>query len=180
MRCFFGVGVDHQLGLELISLRDRAMEQLSGAEPDPVGAGNFHLTLAFLGDLPAQRLSPLRDCAGAVAPAIRPGWIRFEAARCFPHARSRLFAVEGEADGHAMEFHRRLCRCIAEAGFPVEHRSFRPHITLVRMRHSFVPAPQWPVELAMPVTDFCLYESIQRPGGVHYRVLQRWELGGDS
>ena len=176
MRCFFGMGIDHQLALELVELRDRAVRDLAGAGPRAVPAGNFHVTLAFLGDLPAERLPLLEDCARSLLPRVRPGRIHFREAHCFPDARSRIFALEGEPDEDALHFYRQLCRCIAAAGFPVEHRDFRPHITLVRLQHSFVPAPRWPLEASHRIRDFCLFESVPRANGVRYRILNRWEL----
>ena len=176
MRCFFGMGIDHHLALELVGLRDRAVRELAGAEPRPVPAGNFHVTLAFLGDLPAERLPLLQDCASAMLADVRPGQIRFREAHCFPDARSRVFALEGEPDDEALHLYRHLCQCIATAGFPVEHRDFRPHITLVRLRHSFVPAPRWPLEASLSVRELCLYESVPRASGTRYRIINRWEL----
>lgn len=175
-RCFIAVAVDHQLGLELIGLRDRAMEHLSAARPRAVPAGNFHLTLAFLGDLPEARLGAMQDCIDEVVEQGRSGQIALTHAGCFPDAKSRVFAVQGEADALAAQLYRKLREGLADKGFLMAHQNFRPHITLARLSHCFVPAPNWPLELVLPVDGIGLYESVRRQGTVYYKLLRRWEL----
>ena len=175
-RCFIAVAVDHQLGLELIGLRDRAMDHLRAARPRAVPAGNFHLTLAFLGELPEARLAALQSCIDGLVQAEQPGNIALTHASCFPDAKSRVFAAQGEADPSASRLYRHLRTALADKGFLMAHQEFRPHITLARLAHSFVPAPRWPLALALPVDGLALYESVQRQGEVRYRLLRRWEL----
>ena len=177
MRCFVATGIDHHLGLALLEQRDRAMELMAAARPRAIPAANLHLTLAFLGEIAETRLPNLKDCLGRVAAAAHPGRVQFDQAHCFPDPRSRVFAVTGPAEPAVELLQATMRDNLAASGFLVAHERFRPHITLARLKHSFVPAPAWPVNLSLDVSSFALYQSESRNGDMHYRLLHRWELG---
>ena len=74
MRLFLGFPVPDPLSLELIGVRDQAMQRMSAVRPLPVVAGNFHMTLIFLGEVTASRMEQIvkgaeQFCSGQ--PAVR-------------------------------------------------------------------------------------------------------------
>ena len=132
-----------------------------------------HMTLAFLGDVPASRLAVLEEVAGALH-AERfvleldrvGGW----------HGHRVLWAgcetVPAALQALAAELGARL----RAAGFELEARAFNPHVTLVRNalrspRQTEAPLLRW------PVASFVLVASERYADGAHYRVLERWSLG---
>lgn len=167
MRCFIGVPVDHHLALSLLGERDRAMTALASTRPREVEAANFHLTLAFLGELPAEAEPALLRLMGSVA-VQRPFLQPLTRARCFPRPGARLFAVEGEPAPEMLALSRRLELALVRNGFPVEGRRIRPHVTLLRLGLSPVRSPEWEVDLAAPVRELVLYQSVPGQRGNDY------------
>lgn len=68
-------------------------------------------------------------------------------------------------------------------GLPPEGRAYLPHVTLARFgRHGGDPAPflfaaAGLAGLAVPVTDFTLFESHLGPDGAFYEQVARYPLG---
>jgi 2'-5' RNA ligase len=113
------------------------------AEPLPAGARDvrwvrldgLHLTLRFLGPTPEDRVEGTATAVREVAQAAAgPIAMELGGAGTFPpHGRPRalwLGIVQGaEALG---DLATRLDTTLASAGWPSEHRPFRPHLTLAR------------------------------------------------
>jgi RNA 2',3'-cyclic 3'-phosphodiesterase len=172
MRVFLGFPVSDELSLELLTLRDKAIKSMAGAGPKPVIAANFHMTLAFCGEVNTARLEQMTAVVSAISPRLSPITLELTEAHCFPDARSTIFAVEAVSSAQAQRLQRTVLRALGEP----ESRPWRPHITLSRLQRAYVPAPQWTISLPFDARELCLYESVQSQWGVRYRVLQRWAL----
>jgi 2'-5' RNA ligase len=115
----------------------RATEPLraAGLPVKWVDAGGIHMTLKFLGEVPAGRLPEVeaalgRACAGARAFSLGVG--EFGA---FPTPeRARVVWVGCEAVPPLELLQHGVEREFGALGFPVEGRPFRPHLTLGRAR----------------------------------------------
>jgi RNA 2',3'-cyclic 3'-phosphodiesterase len=173
MRAFLGFAVPDALSLELLAVRDQAVTRLASASPQPVIAANFHMTLVFLGDIDAARASEISIALDALVSSLGPVRVCLDQAHCFPDARSTIFAAEAPADQHLVRLHRRVLRVLGEP----ESRSYRPHITLARLKRAYVPAPSWSLDLPFEASELCLYESVRSEWGVRYRAIRRWQLG---
>lgn len=139
----------------------------------PVPAANLHVTLAFLGNVATGQLPSLRDLAAARTwPAAE---LLFDRLAWWP--RARLLCLEARSlpavvASTVAAFHEDL----RQAGFKVERRPFRAHVTVARN----VPAP--PVEAAgepiapfvWPLRGMALVESTPTPEGSLYRVVERF------
>jgi RNA 2',3'-cyclic 3'-phosphodiesterase len=152
------------------------------------GPEDWHVTLAFLGEVPgpvAARLAPgLADAAGR----HRPFPLALAGAGAFPAARTaRVLWCGLDGDRRALAaLATAVAAAATEAGAPPPDagRPFRPHLTLARTRapadaRDLVAAlaayagPRW---LAGRVE---LIES--RPGGrPRYRTAGHWPLNGDT
>ena len=129
---------------------------------------NLHLTLAFLGETPR-----CRDAARAMAAAED---------RCFSmtlHGLGRFGDVWWMGvvpcpplEDLAVSLQARL----REAGFALESRPFRPHITLLRKAQG-PPAPRLDLPPAtMQAEKMVLMESLRQDGRLVYRVVQEKRL----
>lgn len=179
MRCFIGVPVDHHVALALLDLRDQALSAFGQPQIRPVPARNFHLTLAFLGNLvPAQRASlvaPLAQLARSQRSFLQP----LDIAQVFPSSQGRLWAAEGlQVPVPMRQLHGALTSLLGGQGLPLEARPLRPHVTLLRGLQTSLRPPAYRLELAMPVSSLVLYESRQQAGGSEYRVLESASLAG--
>ena len=154
-----------------------------------VRSANLHLTLKFLGDVPDDRLSEVRDILCACAEGIRPFPIDVRGIGAFPNLnRPRVIFTDAlDATGQAKELASRLNRRMTRAGVPREDRPFRCHTTLGRVRK---PGPmQTPAsrfaELEqqgfgkMTVREIALIQSQLNPNGPVYTRIDRVELVSD-
>jgi 2'-5' RNA ligase len=157
-------------------------------EPDYrwVEPGMLHLTLAFLGEQPAQRLDVLREVGGAAATAARAAVLRLGQAGGFgPRAAPRVLWVSLEGDVSALEaLQADLTARLRGAGIMLEDRPFRPHITLARRRESAKhgapvgwPPTLGPTRPAFSLHTLRLFESRLSPRGATYVVLAEFPLG---
>jgi 2'-5' RNA ligase len=92
---------------------------------------NLHLTLAFLGQVDAAEVDSVGVAVRAAAEGRAPWRLRWTAAGAFPSAlRPRVLWLGVDGGETLMEVH----RVLADGGFRVEDRAFRPHLTLARVR----------------------------------------------
>jgi 2'-5' RNA ligase len=105
----------------------------------PVGwerAEKMHLTLKFLGEIPASRIEDLARAVQRAADQTKTFELVVEGVGAFPPrgaARVLWLGVRDEAGELARLQERIEDECAAE-NFPREQRAFRPHLTLARLR----------------------------------------------
>lgn len=142
----------------------------------------LHLTLRFLGDVPADGIDELssRLAAVRVAPFVLP----LEGLGTFPPNRPPRVAWIGTGAGHPRLFQlrQRLDDALLAGGLPLDVRIFHPHVTLARSAEGSAGLPAWlhhHREFAAPpfrVEAFALLASELRPGGAVHTLIQRFPL----
>ncbi len=153
----------------------------------PVAAEKLHLTLCFLGHIPAADVERAARIVAAVRP--RPVAVTFRAQPVAkPRGRPRLFALDAESPG-AVALQDELARELAEAGvYEPDQRPFWPHLTVARVRTE--PGKRRrprrvrtrPGELPAALVHtfdsvrIALYRSNLRPGGAQYVPLANLDL----
>lgn len=172
-RLFVALDPPEDARAAIASWRDLALAE---AGLRAVAPAAIHVTLAFLGYLPAGtgvQVAACVDaaCAGAAAPRLRPGRLVG-----VPRRRPRLAALDLEDDsGAAARLQGRLASALEEHGlYQPEQRPFWPHLTLARARKGAVvtlpdahPPPPGPF-LAEAVV---VYRSLLRRDGAVYEPL---------
>lgn len=145
---------------EAVARRVRGVE-LAGR---PVPPENWHITLAFLGNVAAERRRRYERAAAAVRAA--PFKLCLDRVGFFPRSRIAWLGAS-HLPAPLEELHGALTERLAGAGFEPERRPFRPHLTLARKA-----APKGaPVDIepvVWPVTGFRLVRSETRPDGARY------------
>lgn len=177
-RLFFALWPDGNLRREIVvraSPFESAIRSASrSARPVPVH--NLHLTLVFLGTVPADRVDRLISRAAAVrSPAFELLLDRFGT---FPRARVAWLGGPAPAAGSALVA--ALRSACGDCGLDIDDRPWRPHVTLFRGVSARGAAADGPgaetlpgPAIHWPVTEFALVESIpSRP----YQVLRSWPL----
>jgi RNA 2',3'-cyclic 3'-phosphodiesterase len=153
------------------------------------GLADWHITLAFLGEVTApvaDRLAPQLERAAQRHPPLS---LAFAGAGAFPDpARARVLWCGLDGDRRALaELAASVAAGAGRAGAPPPDagRPFRPHLTLARSRRApadvqdLVTAltpyqgPRWRAERAE------LIES-HLGGQPRYTTIGRWPLGGDT
>lgn len=146
---------------------------------------DWHITLAFLGELPSTAVPLLRSalaCAAASHSALRLGL------RGGGHFDERLLwsGIDGDLEGlHLLAADVR--DLIRSCGIELRDRPLRPHLTLARSRREdptsvpqaaagltgFVGWPWWTERLHL------VGSNIGRgPGPIRYRDIEAWRFGG--
>jgi 2'-5' RNA ligase len=188
LRCFIALGTD-PFGEPLAPWLDRLRDDFDELVVSP--AANLHLTLAFLGEIDDEAAARAGDAVRAASARIEDGgWmLGWGAPGVFP-SRSRPRVLWLGVDGHD----ERLSRAHSVLGeelrareLPVEERTFRPHLTLARVRRPpsrerldailarLRSAPSPP---PVAVRSLVLYRSrLGRPAAVH-EVIAEAPFGG--
>jgi 2'-5' RNA ligase len=138
-----------------------------------ITTANIHMTLAFLGQLPAERL----EHAIAAGRRVRGDYtaLLLTEARYWP--RSRIVWVGPKTTpaplaGLAAELQREL----AALGFQLDERELVAHVTLLRDVPRLRGLPDLP-EVEWPITEFVLARSVTASTGSVYTILERFPLG---
>src|SRR5207244_8722401 len=146
----------------------------------------LHVTLAFLGEQPELQLEALQRVGETAARAGRSASLRLGAAGSFGSRGSpRVLWVGLDGDLEALShLQARLDAALREAGFPVEDRPFRAHVTLARRRETArggAPAG-WPPQdrlshAAFTMDHLTLFQSRLSPRGPTYTPVLVFALG---
>jgi 2'-5' RNA ligase len=136
---------------------------------------NLHVTLAFLGWTPRDRLDEVVRELGTAAAAARP--IRLDPTR-YRETRSVGMLVLSDEGGAAAAFaddlHTRLERLRV---YEREAREWLPHLTIARFKERPRLRPPLPETGAIVPSEAAAYLSLLRPSGAEYVVLESVSLG---
>ncbi len=114
-----------------------------------VPAANVHVTLAFLGNIEIDRVSSVTAATTVACDKILPFELALWGTGCFP-SRSRpkvlWTGVRGDLDALSA-LQRGITTELAAAGFRLDEKPFRPHLTIGRVKENRSP------ELASTLDD---------------------------
>lgn len=145
----------------------------------------LHLTLVFLGNLPASSVEPIGAALARAAAGVSPFGIHVRGAGTFGRGnRARVLWVGVDGGQDLL----RLQGAVAaemEAFGHHEERPYSPHLTLARARAprgspALVAARDALLGLdlgSFPAEELLLYRSELSPQGARYSVLGRYPLG---
>lgn len=175
MRVFFGVQPDPDLALRIASWRDR---QLATAGR-PVPVSNFHITLAFLGEISPASMDGLCQRVDDYCGRSSPGGDTVDLDQTGYWPRPGIYWLgPSRWPDSLLQLAMKLRGVSSGCGAKQERKRFQPHITLFRGCTDAPPAPAEPPSFSMPYRDFALFESRQGRRGVSYHPLQYWDLRG--
>ena len=156
------------------------------AEPIPgvrwLAVDQLHLTLAFLGNTDAETEERLRDRLAALrVPAFS---LRLNGVGMFRARRSAvIWAGVKDADDRLLALHGEVIRALAAAHIEMKSASFRPHITLARLKdvparrlRSFLEANQSHEFGTASIESFTLFSSVLGSDGADHSVEERYAL----
>lgn len=133
---------------------------------------SIHLTLAFLGDVPIERVEAVHAIARNLSIPVfdlnfdRLGWWR----------RNQIgWSAPSDAPRALFDLVSGLQGGLAAEGFKVEDRPYLPHLTLLRRAHC--KAGHFEAEpIIWPVREFVLVSSVLSENGSIYEIIGRWRL----
>ncbi len=134
-------------------------------------ADTLHITLAFLGSTPAERLDDLIACADSVRSEAFE--LVLDQAGYWRHNRIGWLGASETSPQH-VELVGTLNTALRDAGFAIDARPHVPHVTL--LRHSTGGEVPLCMPVRWPISDFVLVKSITESSGAQYDVIRRWPL----
>ena len=165
MRLFAALPLDDG-GRKALTAYRRSLEKL-GVRGNFTHTENLHITLAFLGEQPdwetaAEALEEVE---------AEPGILRLDRLDSLGKGSDMLVLCPTE-DGPIRPLAESVCAALRRAGFRLENRRFRAHVTLCRE----LRAPQGtllppPPAVEVPVEEFVLYLSHRPKGRLTYTPL---------
>lgn len=186
MRLFFAI----ELGDPLLDLLEESTAPLRDEAPELawVRREHRHLTLKFLGDVDEASARKLIEAADRATARHSPLEMSVRDVGAFPNfRRARVVWIGVEQERRLELLHHDLELACEGAGFEVEGRPFRPHITLARVR-SPLPvdrlralarvARSVRARATALVERITLFESTLAPSGARYRRVHSATLGG--
>ena len=183
VRTFVAVELDDSVKAHIAAaidaLRQERIDNLRLVRP-----GGVHLTLKFLGDIDAGKVSTIAEAMTQVAAQHAPFSLTLGAPGVFPNInRARVLWLGVEGDLRPLRIlQARVEDALTAAGFPPEKQTFNPHLTIGRMhrrasksdRHratDALTALSIPENQHIEVRAISLMKSILRPGGAVYERI---------
>jgi len=137
MRLFFTILLNDEVKIALQNLQEQLKAQVyKGSFTRPE---NFHLTLAFLGEIPESRVMALHQIIQKIN--FLSFEITFNRTSCFTHSRKELWWTGVDPYDPLLpnlkSIHEQLIKRLEKNDFSVDKKPFNAHITLGReIRHS--------------------------------------------
>lgn len=164
----------------MVTALTRAVDAVRAAPGAPrwVTPESFHVTLAFLGDVPRARFAGLIGALGPVVAGAPPMTLQLDGAGRFGRRRPRVLwaGVAGDVDALSVVADR-LAAAARHAGVPADDRPLVPHLTLGRWSGTAQADPQLTDALvgehgpAWAVSEVVLWRS---PLGRPYERVTSW------
>jgi len=189
IRTFIAIELDENLKNCLTKLQ----EQLKGEAPQGsvrwVRPEGIHLTLKFLGDVPANRIGEITQALQKSCQGFAPFFLSCSGLGCFPDLKHPNVVWVGvqEETGTLAQLQKAIEENLASLGYPAEKRPFSPHLTIGRVQKrvgasdlrqlgELVGASERGVSGRMEVRSVSLMRSDLRPDGAVYTRLAEVEL----
>ena len=134
-RTFIAVTIPRDRAEKLQRLQTLIAPSLANARW--VDQDKFHITLAFLGDVPDEDLNPLCIAVAEAVKGFPPLVLAIEKLGVFPNpARPRVvwIGLTGEGVEGLAEIQRAVVAAVDRLGYAPEDTRFTPHITLGRLK----------------------------------------------
>ena len=144
----------------------------------------MHLTLKFIGEVPEEKLAPIKQALADVR-SPRPVEMNFRGLGYFPNQRRpRVLWVAIEASENLAELAAQVEAALEPLGIERENRAFVPHLTLGRFKSDRRLARLQEEIAALPSTEFgrvetgelFLFQSKLSPKGAEYTKLERFDF----
>lgn len=165
-RLFFALWPDEQTRQALTHL-----SHVVGSSGKQVSPHNFHVTLAFLGNVDQATTVLIKQGASDIIE--EPFELIFTGVSYWQQPKI-LCLTCNTLPQQAVDLAIKLDAMATQCGLQLDKRPWVPHITLIR-HAQFIP--HQPIEpISWRADAFCLVESCSEPEGVCYRVLESWPL----
>lgn len=181
IRTFIAIDIDEPLQKALHHITQALQKKPHSSQVKWAPIENFHLTLRFLGEIPAEKIAGLKDVLAMTLKNIQPFELFTSKIILFPptthpHIVAHTFSINQELANLVQIIEKAVNQC----GFDPEQRPFLPHLTLGRFHGHYeldlndVPVRELPKQFT--VKEVILFQSELKEAGSVYTALQRFKL----
>ncbi len=158
------------------------------AHPRWVPASNFHLTVEFFGNTPEEYIDGVQKLLDTSTQNVEPFTLELNRVELFPPESRQPKVISVAVGGQKRELvrlHEEIFYRFVGAGYPLEQREYRPHLTIARLPstktaarvESIVRSHSKIMNSAFSVNEIILFESVPGLDGVEYKKLHASPLG---
>src|SRR5210317_312407 len=165
-RLFFALWPDNR---QRERLRDPVSSVAKTVEGRAVDRRNWHVTLAFIGTFPENRIPYLQERAQQIH--VEPFRLNFDRLEYWPRPKVGSLSA-ATVPTELQNLVDSLNEVISDLGLNPEDRNYRPHITVVRNARPFT-TERLTQRVLTEWSGFELMESVSGPGGVSYIPLKQ-------
>lgn len=184
IRCFLAIALSSEVKERIrlyLNQLDNVTEKIRWVRP-----ANLHLTLKFLGEVPAQKVDQIIIRLIDHPPQVSPFRINITGFGAFPNRRKpRVLWLGIESIPHEplYKLQKHIENELEPIGFKKEKRRFSPHLTLARIKYeqnfdalwAFVDEQAFS-QITFDVEEYLLIRSLLTPDGAQYRTIQKYPL----
>ncbi len=169
-RLFFALWPEESVRKALVAAMEPMKPKLAAQWIRPA---NLHITLAFLGDVEAERVG----AAYAAADAVSSSGFELSLDTLAHWRKPQILCLSPSAPVPILErFTAELAGQLQTAGFTLDKRPYRPHLTLARKAASLPADAHLERPIPWKSNAFVLVESSQDSRGSCYSILKTWPL----
>lgn len=174
VRVFFAIWPDEVARTQLAGLAEQLRgESLCGGRKTK--AENIHLTLVFVGEVDASKLEEIRLAVDGIKDSGARAFDFVVEKICYWKRNRIAYAAADGIPRELMDLVSALENALSTAGFVLEQRAYKPHITLMRDA-SCQALPELAEPIVWRVREWILVKSEQTSGGPVYTPIGRWAL----
>ena len=170
MRAFFGLSPDVKTKLAIEVWRNKAFPHFNA----PVPAANFHVTLAFLGQIIPQRLDELCEAVDQLT-GIHTFDVSLNQVGYWSKPKALWLGCNNVHNEH-LKLTKSLSQIGNSIGLQLPKQDCIPHLTLARKCSVNPPLALIEPTLAWHNAEFHLFESVSGKKGVSYHIRHSWLL----
>lgn len=187
IRTFIAIDISPAVRRRAAVLQDKLREsEVNASWTDPE---NIHVTMQFLGDVDETLVPEVCKRVAAAAAPFAPFHASFAQAGAFPAADRPRTVWIGVDEGreNLVELHHAVQESLIEMRFPRELRTYKPHLTIGRIRDGGARRLRLTELLAhyhdfkadsCEVTEVLIYASYLERSGPTYQIMGRAPLEG--
>ena len=174
VRLFFAIWPDKETRMQLGWLTGRLASVCEGRKTK---AENIHLTLVFVGEVSASQVDALCRAADEIeGHGVKAFDLAIERI-CVWKRKNIVYAEISEIPQPLIDLVEALQSRLSLAGFSLEERPYKPHITLMR-NASCKTLPELAEPMVWRAREWVLVKSDRTSDGSVYTPIGRWSLEG--
>jgi 2'-5' RNA ligase len=182
MRIFLAIALDAEVRKVLEQSCKHLAQSTAVAQWRWTPAANYHVTVVFLGEVPAKGLAAVERAAQGTAVACNQFQCNIADIAAFPDSdHPKCLVAEVESCEPLLNLHRQLVTQLQREGFALQAQPYRPHITVARGNRHHPGAlslfGEYPgIDRKLSVDAVTIYQSSMPPSAANYLPLASFAL----